>query len=213
MVGQDAPLQLDLAQAQRVLDAPETAGLRRHGWRDASEVASLLLLDSPAMAAWLSHEQTINSVERPVLEFYSPSAQAQPAGDRVVGNVAALFAARGGHDARFTRAEVRVAARDDLLAGFATRDLSRVQRAAANAPPGVVRRWAATILTDAALQNDAAGARAQALELYRSAVDAWPDDVTARINLAASLAGAGATLEAIQHAFRAVRLNPDPSRA
>src|SRR5205807_5084658 len=33
LVGTEQPLVLDLAQMQRVLDAPATADLRRHGWR------------------------------------------------------------------------------------------------------------------------------------------------------------------------------------
>ena len=211
MAGQEEPLSLDLSQAQRVLDAPETAGLRRHGWSSASEIASMVLLDAEAATPWLAQEDTVNSVERPTLEFYSPGAQAAPVSVRIAQNLESLLAARREplHDAGFQGMPFDFESRDDLLAGIARNDVARVRKAALEAPPGAVRSWASSALIDMALEREAAGERGEALELYRAAVAARPESVPARVNLSAALKGAGATFEAIQHAFQAVRLNPD----
>lgn len=219
LLGQEAPLSVDLPPAQRVLDAPETAGLRRHGWRSASELSTLLLLDSEAMRPWLLGEETINSVERPVLEFFSPSEVATPAESRIAENLAALSAARRGplREARFEGADpsalqADAEARDDLLAGIASGNLALIESVATRSQ-GVLKRWAASRLLRAALERDAAGQREPALALYRKAVLAWPEDVMAQVDLAEVLAQSGATLEAMQHAFTAVRLNPDSGSA
>src|SRR2546423_2335614 len=60
LVGMVDPLAIDLVGLQRELDAPAAAGLRRYGWRDAAEVATLLVADRDAAAQWLAHEDTIN---------------------------------------------------------------------------------------------------------------------------------------------------------
>jgi len=215
MAGQDEPLSLDLAQVQRVLDAPQTANLRRHGWRTASELASMLLLDAEAAKPWLAQEDTINSVERPTLEFYSPGAQAAPVDSRIAQNIESLLSARREplQDARFEGGPFSFEARDDLLAGIVQHDTASIRKAAAEASSGVVRSWAASALIDAAVEKDAAGERLEALALYRAAVTAWPENVGAQVDLSAALQAVGATLEAIQHAFQAVRLNPDSAVA
>src|SRR5207245_2795383 len=108
MAGQEEPLSLDLSQAQRVLDAPETAGLRRHGWSSASEIASMVLLDAEAARPWLAQEDTVNSVERPTLEFYSPGAQAAPVSVRIAQNLESLELYRAAVAARPESVPARV---------------------------------------------------------------------------------------------------------
>ncbi|HYS11534.1 MAG TPA: fused MFS/spermidine synthase [Myxococcales bacterium] len=215
MAGQAERLSVDLAAAQQVLDAPETADLRRHGWRSASELASLLILDGEAARAWLAQEDTVNSVERPTLEFYSPRAQAVPVRARIARNIESLLAARREPllDVRFEGAPFELGARNDLLSGIASQEPLLLVKAALKAPPGIVRSWASSSLTDVALKKEAEGSRAEALALYRAAEAAWPDSVAAQVNLSAVLQGGGATLEAIQHAFLAVQLNPDSALA
>src|SRR5260370_41128730 len=61
MLGQEAPLSVHLPSAQRVLDAPQTAGLRRHGWRSASERETPLLRDPESVRPRLSGEEPISS--------------------------------------------------------------------------------------------------------------------------------------------------------
>jgi tetratricopeptide (TPR) repeat protein len=77
----------------------------------------------------------------------------------------------------------------------------------------VVRSWASSALTDFALREEAKGSRDLAVELHRAAAAAWPESVTAQVNLSAALQGGGASLEAVQHAFQAVQLNPDSALA
>jgi Flp pilus assembly protein TadD len=77
----------------------------------------------------------------------------------------------------------------------------------------VLRRWAASRLLRAALERDMAGQRGPAIDLYRAAVASWPEDVMAQVDLAEVLAQSGASLEAMQHAFAAVRANPDSGSA
>ncbi|HWE25124.1 MAG TPA: fused MFS/spermidine synthase [Myxococcales bacterium] len=215
MTGQVEPLSLDLSQAQRLLDAPETADLRRYGWRSASELASLLIVDAEAARPWLEVENTVNSLEQPMLEFYSPSAQARPIPARVAENVASLLGARQEplRDVEFRGTPFDFRARDDLLSGIATQDAELLLKASTETPPGAVRHWASSALTDMALQREVEGGDAEALRLYRAAAAAWPESEDARLNLSGILHGHGETFAAIQHAFQAVRLNPDSAIA
>ena len=86
LVGTPAPLELDLPRAQRVLDDPASRDLRRHGWRDASELAASLVADGAALARWVG-DGPVNSLERPILEFHPLGATA-PDGERVASNSA-----------------------------------------------------------------------------------------------------------------------------
>ncbi|HEY6001463.1 MAG TPA: fused MFS/spermidine synthase, partial [Anaeromyxobacter sp.] len=110
LVGLQNSLALDLARAQRALDEPASAGLRRHGWRDATELAAFLLADGASLARWVG-DGPVNSLERPVLEFHALE-DAAPEGERVSANLAALAALRsdGVRDARIAGADERTAA-------------------------------------------------------------------------------------------------------
>ena len=44
----------------------------------AAELIAGLAADRPAGEGWLAGESTVNTLEHPVLEFYSPSAFAVP---------------------------------------------------------------------------------------------------------------------------------------
>src|SRR2546430_10411954 len=49
---------------------------------------------------------------------------------------------------------------------------------------GAIRQWAGGILASLGIESDERGDREQAIRLYRAAIDAWPDDATAHLNLA-----------------------------
>ena len=227
LVGLGAPLVLDLAHARAVLDAPETEHLRRHGWRTPSDVVTLLLADAPALDAWLAQEDTINSFEHPVLEFYAPGAvelgeEARIAYnlralDRVAGPVLSTVTLTGG-DARELAATSKAVS--GLIEGVAARGLSEsggmnvLRRAIAAAPHhGLVQQWGATELFEVARELDLRGDVDHAVELYREALRTWPDFVEARVNLGRALTMRGWTGEAIVEYRRAVQLDPESGSA
>jgi spermidine synthase len=227
LVGLARPLVLDLAHAQRVLDSPASEHLRRHGWRTASDVATLLLADSPALGAWLAQEDTINSFEHPVLEFYDPGAVELGEQARIAENLRALDRVAGpvlstvtltGADARELAATSRaVAGLIDGVAALGLGDrggLNLLRRAIAAAPEhGLVQQWGATELFEAARELDLRGDLDHAVELYREALRTWPDFVEARVNLGRALALRGWTGEAIVEYRRAIQLDPESGSA
>lgn len=222
LVGLDRPLALDLAHVQRVLDAPQTAGLRRHGWRTAAEVASMLTADAASLAPWLAQEDTINSLEHPVLEFYSPTALAAPAGRRVADNLAALgLLYRGSPRVQLLGGDpagLEAGARAErlLVSGLVALGrgdegaVAQLEAAAAAAPPGgVVGQAVAEALLDVGIRADTGGDLATAVELYRTALRAWPGLTQAWVDLGRALAIQGRLEEALANVRQAVELNPD----
>jgi len=231
LVGMEEPLALHLPDVQREIDAPASANLRRYGWRDAAEIASLLVADPSSAKEWLAQEDTVNSLERPVLEFYSPRALAAPAAARLGENAAALAAIReralrsvqlSGADAAALQASGRGVGR--LLSALALagrRDpaplsdsVRLLQEAAAEAPErGVIRSWVSASLTALGLDLEQRGDPAQAFSLYQSAVDAWPESVPAQIQLGRTWAMQGRLQEAATAFRKALELNPDSGAA
>lgn len=231
LVGMEEPLVLDLPQLQRELDAPAAERLRRYGWRHAAEVASLLIADGASAKAWLAQEDTINSLERPVLEFYSPRALAAPAAARLGENAAALAAIREGalRGVRLSGADpvaLQASGRAvghllSALALLGLRDPARLEdsvallrRAAEEAPVGgVIRSWVAASLTALGLELEERGDPARAFSLYRSAVDAWPESVPAHLQLGRTWAMQRRFPEAAAEFRKALELNPDSGAA
>src|SRR6266568_1190121 len=227
LVGLDGPLVLDLAHARAVLDAPETEHLRRHGWRTPSDVVTLLLADAPALDPWLAQEDTINSFEHPVLEFYPPGAvelgeEARIAYnlralDRVAGPVLSTVTLTGG-DAQELAATFKAVS--GLIEGVAAQGLGEpggmnlLRRAIAAAPEhGLVQQWGATELFEVARELDLRGDVDHAVELYREALRTWPDFVEARVNLGRALTMRGWTGEAIVEYRRALQVDPESGSA
>jgi spermidine synthase len=227
----EEPLALHLPDVQREIDAPASANLRRYGWRDAAEVASLLVADPISAKGWLAQEDTVNSLERPVLEFYSPRGLAAPAAARLGENAAALAKIRegalrsvqlSGADAAALQASGRGVGR--LLSALAlagrrdparlTDSVTLLQEAAAEAPErGVIRSWVSASLTALGLDLEQRGDPAQAFSLYQSAVDAWPESVPAQIQLGRTWAMQGRLQEAATAFRNALELNPDSGAA
>src|SRR5574340_258271 len=179
VVGLDRPLELDLDRVQRVLEAPEFADLRRHGWTRAADVATMLAADGASLEPWLAQEDAVNSLEHPVLEFYSPAAVAAPADRRVADNLAAFATLRRGSlrvrllggDAAALEAGER--AERLLVAGLVSlgrgdgRGIGQLQAAVEAAPgDGVVGQAAAEALLDAGIRADRGGDLTRAIGLY-----------------------------------------------
>jgi spermidine synthase len=220
LVGLKRPLRLDLAHAQRVLDAPATAGLRRHGWRDAAELAGSLIADGPALSSWVG-EGPLNSLEHPILEFHAMD-DAAPEPERIATNLAAMGALRraglrdvevvgGGETAVATAGAVETLI--DGLARVALGDLGGVplvEAALAQAPEGVgsVRQVAGEALSELGRSLDLQGRLPDAGALYWAAVRAWPDLGEAHVNLGRLALAKGRPAEAREHLQRALEANP-----
>jgi spermidine synthase len=219
LVGLARPLSLDLAHAQRVLDAPAAAGLRKHGWRDAAELAAFLLADRAALVRWVG-EGPVNSLERPVLEFHALE-DAAPEGERVSANLAALAALRqdGARDARISGADERTAAAaravGTLLGGVVrlSREdpggIAAIEASLREAPAeaGVLHQAAAETLFDLALALDRAGRLTDAAPLYAEAARAYPELTEAHVNLGRIAAIQGRSGEARARYLRAIETN------
>jgi spermidine synthase len=225
LVGRLEPLALDLDRVQRVLDAPETADLRRYGWDRAEEVAAFLVADETTLAPWLGAGGPVNSLEWPVLEFYAPGPLAEPEPQRVASNMAALVELRRrAAPAPLQGAAPQVAAAFETaaevvdgaaeLARGDLRGVARVGRAVARATPdGLARHWAAEAIFGAARALDLRGRVPDAVALYREALAAWPGLAEANTNLGRDLALEGRPDEAVEYLRRALRLNPESGSA
>ncbi len=96
-------------------------------------------------------------------------------------------------------------------------DLSRVegaldllQKAVAEAPDAsAIRHSAAATLVSMAIESD----EKQAVRLYRAAIAAWPENATARLNLARALLAERGTLEAVEQLTQTLQINPDSEAA
>jgi spermidine synthase len=220
LVGLKRPLVLDLEHAQRVIDSPASAGLRRHGWRDAAEIAALLLGDGPALTRWVG-EGPVNSLERPVLEFHALERPA-PEGERVAENLTSVAALRreGLRDARVVGASEETIAAGaplgpildglSLLARGDGRGVWIVWTAVtqASAALGATRHIAAEALFEVARSVDLEGRVADAAVLYDQATRVWPELAEGHVNLARIAAMQGRTQDARASLLRALAANP-----
>jgi spermidine synthase len=223
LVGMKHPLALDLEAVQRALDAPATAALRQHGWTDAAELAGTLLADGADLRRWAG-AGPLNSLERPVLEFY-PFHDA-PAGDeRLASNLQSLTSLRPDRqDPLVASSDERVAAEARsaraLLVGLVSlaRDEAWGARATtlaiAQAPArGVLHQVAAEALFDLARSLDLRGNAAEATAVYEEAVRTWPDLAEGWVNLGRLAGMLGRRAESEAYLRRALATNPLSSSA
>src|SRR5439155_9586540 len=162
-----------------------------------AEIASLLVAGRSSAKAWLAHEGTVNSLERPVLEFYSMRALAAPAAARRGENAAALAATREGalREVSLTGDAAALESRNRALGRLlsALQLIGRGERtsldgaaallreAVDGAPQGgVIRSWASSLLLSLGLEVEQGGDAAGAFSPYRSAVQPWRGAGTAR---------------------------------
>jgi spermidine synthase len=220
LVGTQQPLVLDLPRARRVLEDPASEGLRRHGWRDESELAAFLLADGAALSRWAG-AGPVNSLEHPVLEFHALGHAGSPR-DRLAANFGALAALRraGAADARVEGADERTVAAAGavgalldglaLLARGEARGAALLDEAVAAAPPGAgaLRQLAAEALARAGRELDLQGRQPEAAGLYAQALIAWPELVEGHLNLARIAGLQGRRQEAREHLARALSANP-----
>jgi spermidine synthase len=224
LVGRQEPLQLDLDHMQDELDAPAMEHLRRHGWRSAIDLIALMVADGASAQSWLAGESTVNSLEQPVLEFYSMRALATRSKARVAENVRALAATRAE-----TLRHFRLQGPDGEALGASARSVGLLMdaiqlraepkntaaasalliRASLAAPEqGAVRESISHALEDAAADEDREGNSAAAIDVERAALAAFPDNLGARLSLASGLASIGREMEAMDHLRLALALNP-----
>jgi spermidine synthase len=224
VAGTQRTLALDLEDVAAALAAPEVADLRRHGWRSAEDVATLLVADAPALQGWLSQEDEVNSLEHPVLEFYSPRSLAVPEGQRVAENLAAILATRRAplQDVRLAGAdravvEARAGAVRRVVAALASfgqagggeDGVARIEAALEAAQDnGALGQWVATALFNAGRDRDFSGDLAGAAALYARALGAWPELAEAQVNLGRVLALQGRLGEAMAQFRMAIEVNP-----
>ncbi len=220
LVGTSKPLLLDLGAAQHVLDEPAAAGLRRHGWRDATELAALLVADGVTLARWAG-DGPVNTIERPILEFYALE-DAAPEGDRFAANFAALAALRraGLRDVRIAGGDEKLAAASGavgtlleslaLLARGDPAGVPLVEAALAQTPAsnGVLQQTAAEALFDVGRLYDAQGRLVEARTMYEEATRIWPEFTLAHVNLGRVANMQGHTDEARKRFLRALDTNP-----
>jgi spermidine synthase len=204
-----------------VLDAPETADLRRYGWERAEEVAAFLVADETTLAPWVGVDGPVNSLEQPVLEFYAPGALAGPEPLRIAANMSDLVALRRhAAPAPLRRAGPEVTAAfesaADVIEGAAQlvrgdlRGVAVIERALPrSAPDGLVHHWAAEAIFGAARALDARGRLEDAIALYGKALGAWPALAEACTNLGRDLALEGRSDDAVAYLHRALQLNPE----
>ncbi len=90
LIGTDCPLELDLVRVQEHLKSPASRPLWQYGWRDACDIAALFLADEGTVADWLGEDESINTLERPVLEFMVANTFDTPPRTHIRDNLAAL---------------------------------------------------------------------------------------------------------------------------
>jgi spermidine synthase len=231
-VGTLSPMAMDLTEMERRLDRAEAAHLRAYGWEDSYEIAGTLMADGDGMRAWLSGA-SLNTQERPILEFYSPRDYATPADRRQAVNLSALAslpmpsaAVRDGADLDRIRRDRKAAA--DLARGLATllgeprtgadhgsgrseadRAFALIDTALGAAPEQeILRRGAGLVYFDFGLRAQSGGRRNVASALYERAAALHPMHGETRANLAAIDAGIGKLEDAARRYEEALRINP-----
>jgi spermidine synthase len=223
LVGSARPLTLDIAQLDTALAEPAMAHLWRYGWRDAYSFASLLIADRASLASWLGRDGALNTLEHPVLEFYSPQAHAQPVPQRIADNLEALAAARRARapDIQIVGADpttleayggaaLRLVEASALLQRSDARGLAWLEEALAMAPQhGPLRDWAARAFFEA---GAAERSPEQAAARYTRAIELDPELVEAYGNLAGLLIARRDLDGAIQRYREALAVNPDDAR-
>jgi spermidine synthase len=187
LVGSQSRLRMDFERANRVLQQPYLASLRRYGWVNIYDFLSLRIAEQDSLKNWLVGHDTINSLDYPVLEFYSPAGHAVSEYTRTADNLDALGSARcdctvnialSGIDNSALRS--RSKAVEKLLEGMALlhrgepsltqRGQAVVEEALALAPEHeIVRLRATQMYVDHAAAAQSEGDLAAALALYRRA--------------------------------------------
>lgn len=224
LVGREAPARLDLPHIREEIQRPAARNLTRYGWGDAYGFASMLIADRASMRGLLARENAVNSLDRPVLEFYALGEFEEAPSRRRSANMLDLLAARCdpcgalwvGSDPDSVRINRRAAAL--IVEGAARLDrggadfaegLALLRQAVALVPGSAMAREEAGRATfEAALIQQRLSRPRDAVALYRESSGYRPDHAYTFNNLGGALGRIGALEEAIEKVQRAVLLNP-----
>ncbi len=228
LIGTHKPLDLNLAAMEGVLHAPETKNLKRYNLFDAYGCVSLFSGDSQSLGAWLADTPT-NSLEHPILEFFSPAAHGVPEKDRVVANLQAIRAVRpatlagltvrGADEATLAQsyqgASVLLEALELLKTGQVDQEqraLTLIDQALQQAPDlNAGRHAAAVVYAKRGLAEAESGRLAEGERLLRHAARIAPLAYDANNNLAAVLLAMDRPDEALAYFQRALLARPGAS--
>lgn len=228
LIGTHQPLDLNLVAMEGVLHAPETQNLKRYNLFDAYGCVSMFSGDRESLGAWLADTPT-NSLEHPILEFFSPAAHAVPEKDRVAANLRAIRAVRpatlSGMSVRGADTAVLAEAYQGaslLLEGLEllkteqvedeTRALALIEQALQQAPDlNAGRNAAAKVFAKRGLAQAEAGDLAAAERALRHAARIAPLAYDANNNLAAVLLAMARPDEALVFLQRALKARPGSS--
>jgi tetratricopeptide (TPR) repeat protein len=165
----------------------------------------------------------VNSLERPILEFYALSGFAATDAERNTENFAELASLRhaaltdvalvGADPARLAAADAAAERLLPALVAFRRGEpdgLSLVTAAAADArPDGILGQLAGATIFQAAYDLDRGGDLARAAEVYEEALTLYPSLPEGWTNLGRARAATGQLADATAHLHRALELNPD----
>ncbi|MCC7144584.1 MAG: fused MFS/spermidine synthase [Candidatus Eisenbacteria bacterium] len=227
MVATEQPLTLDPAWIQQQIDLTASANLRRYGWEDAYGFISLLIGDKPSLAGWLGETRQVNSLEHPVLEFYSPASFAIPVEARNTDNLRGLTsnysglpstASLSGADpdsvARHQRAASDLFQAHVILsqgqAGNRVRAKELLEQAAAAAPRhGILKRVLSDTYMEEAMAAMMQRRPEESLLLAQKAVLVRPSAADTRFQLGNIYMAQMRVGEALREFEAVLRLNPD----
>jgi spermidine synthase len=195
LAASDRSFVLDPAHIARVMSGP-AAGLGRYGLSSAPDFLDLAVAADEGVTAWLARERTLNTLDRPVLEFYALADHAVPPNVNADENCAGLVTSAA------------IASRVAQLGPDPAVRRELADAAAASTVPQAVDRLRATLARqprDPLLIHALTG-------IARRTVDRAPDDGEPRLVLAQILAIRGDFAGARSELERAGRALPGDPR-
>jgi spermidine synthase len=210
LVGTNEPLTVDLDHVGRMLADPVTAHLARYGWSDAAGFAALLTVDRDDLLDRIGERGPVNTLERPILEFYSPRAYAIPPSTHRADNLELLMPSGVAmpEDVRL-RGEttpLRAAREGTLLFLRASSMLERRE-------PELAERAIPLLVEALDVAPDHGVLRHAALGALDAACRLAPASAVAQRTFGALLRSQGRVAEAEPRLRRAVELDPADARA
>lgn len=229
VVGLDRRLELDVDRMRAVLESKATAHLRRYGWINSEGIVAALTADPDMLSTVISDDGTINTLEHPVLEFYSFQEHAQPTEKNRAENLRQLIDLRQslprdvelrGSDDRFAERVARhrgginrlLSAYVEMSEGqtAAAAGLAQLQQVAREAPDnGAIAYVLATAYYNAGAAANRDGNFDLASRNFLAAVRTFPDLAEPHYDLSMLLLRQGREDDALPHIVRAAELLPN----
>jgi len=222
LVGLKQPLVFDVDHIDRELRSPWTSHLRRWGWGSAYDFFAFLTADRASLRLLVGEDEAVNSIEHPILEFYTLADYAMPLFRRGNENVRMLTGTRryppqdvtvvgGNQDVLRQVYHAATLFMDGLqLVGSREADLEptglhRIEDALALCPTNGAQRFAAADLYYHLAQRKTGADTEQHLG---RAVELWPDHADAHLQLGTIRLRQGRLAEAADRLRQALRINP-----